>query len=176
MLFRSPLRDERTPERTQNLPLGRTPSSTLGHHLEMREPPKWPRKAARLRTGPVHPGRRNCPWGQPAAFARFPRTNSRFRCPPPGSTRRWRELPEPRAPPRRPPALALPLPGGDLGERPASPAASSDSGAPPAAESPAGPRLRCARPAPLPSEDPLPTGQLPEIGRASCRERVSSPV
>lgn len=79
-----------------------------------------------------------------------------------------RELPEPRAPPRRPPALALPLPGGDLGERPASPAASPDSGAPPAAESPARQRLGWARPAPLPSEDPFPPGQLPAPLPAHC--------
>ncbi|XP_065745615.1 uncharacterized protein [Phocoena phocoena] len=38
----------------------------------MRKQPKWPPKAARLRTGPVHPGRRSCPCtGAPGATSQL---------------------------------------------------------------------------------------------------------
>ena len=125
----------------QNPPLDHVPSSTLGHHLEMQEHANWPQSPG-LQRGAIHSGRRTRPCTAPQGeqpARQIPRTNSRFRFPPPRSTGR------PDA--SRAASISATAARPRLTSAPASPAASPNPRASLAVESPAVLLLRCPRPA-----------------------------
>lgn len=125
----------------QNSLLGHVLLSTLGHRLEMQEQANWPPKPQGSRKEPSIQGGGHAPalaplGEQPAS--QIPRTNSRFRFPPPRST--WR----PDA--SRAASISATAARPRLTSAPASPAASRNTRASLAVESPAVLLLRCPRP------------------------------